>query len=203
MNIRFRLISIVTLSLLLGFSNATFAVPVKSLSLEVFKDGQQRFWEVSVNCESLTQPRVMLRPVDKDQWCSSEIATLCNKNKFSLSRQLCSDNFEQQLANFQRGESVSTVEADPIAVKPAVETAIEAVTGTVDSKAESATTVSTDRVAKLAASDSTIGQGQLASRENLVKEQMQIEEQRILIQQKRLELRRKELELQKRQLNAS
>ena len=49
----------------------------------------------------------------------------------------------------------------------------------------------------LAKSDST---AEPVSRSDLIKEQMQIEEQRILIEQKRLELRRQELSLQRQQL---
>jgi hypothetical protein len=174
----------------------TFAAPVDSMSLEVFKDGPQRFWEVSVVCEGQIHPRLMLRPVDKDQWCSSEIGSLCDENKFSLSRQLCSDNFNQQLVNHKEGRPVLTVKADPIDINPDIGDNVDtkqleplATTPTTNSPVNAGTPPSTSTIAPI----------QVVSKENLLKEQMQIEEQRILIEQKRLELRRKQLELQKRQ----
>jgi hypothetical protein len=166
------------------------------MSLEVFKDGPQRVWEVSVKCEGLEQARIMLRPVDNDQWCSDQIGSLCDKNKFSLSRQLCSDDFSQQLTNFKLGKPVSIVNTDPTNVKPVVEVNVGSERlEKMDAKAPKnvETQVSTPSPAP----------NLLVGKENLLKEQMQIEEQRILIEQKRLELRRKQLELQKRQLNAS
>jgi hypothetical protein len=191
------------LTAIIAFQSTSFAAPVKSMSLEVFKDGQQRFWEVSVVCQGITQPRVMLRPVDKDQWCSSEIGTLCDKNKFSLSRQICADDFSQQLANFNSGQPVSLIKADPVAVKSVdkdvAKKVVESAASQVNPKAAKETTIAPTAEVKVPAGQST----NVASKENLLKEQMQIEEQRILIEQKRLELRRKQLELQKRQLNAS
>jgi len=160
--------------------NLTSAAAVKSMSLEVFNDGATRFWEVSVSCEAVSQPRSMRRPINDEQWCSSDVKNLCHKNKFSLSRELCSDGFNQQIANLQ---SVKT--QAPSQTK--VETAPTPETAVVAPKASKATQVSS----------------QVVSRESLRKEQIQIEEQRILIRQKRLELRRRELSLQKRQLSVN
>lgn len=187
---------IISLHAMLSFPMATFAASVDSISLEVFKDGPQRFWEVSVKCKGLTQPRVMLRRVDSDQWCSSEISNVCNGNKFSLSRQLCRDDFSQQIANFKGGMSASIAKADQIDAKPAAEDSVES------EQLENPVTNAPTNV-ETPNSTSTEVPNQLVSKEDLQKEQMQIEEQRILIEQKRLELRRKQLELQKRQLNAS
>jgi hypothetical protein len=191
------------LSAIVSFQSATFAAPVKTMSLEVFKDGPQRFWEVSVVCQGVTQPRVMLRPVDKDQWCSSEIGTLCDKNKFSLSRQICADDFSQQLANFNSGQAVWLIKVDPVAVVPVdkdvARIVVEPATSQVNSTMAKETTIAPATEVKVLAGQPT----NVATKENLLKEQMQIEEQRILIEQKRLELRRKQIELQKRQLNAS
>jgi len=169
-----------TLTVLLTPSLA-MAAPVKSMSLEVFKDGAERSWEVSVNCESIDKPRLMSRPIDQDKWCSNDVKNLCDKNKFSLSRQLCDDNFGQQVAISKNAEPTDQVKIDEVAVE------VEKSPAKIVRSANKAIDTST----------------RVASREDLLKEQMQIEEQRILIQQKQIELRRRELSLQKRQLNAS
>lgn len=172
------------------------AAPVKSMSLEVFKDTETPFWEVSVSCENVATPRTMNKALDGVKWCSSEITAMCDENKFSLSRQLCGDNYDQQLADFKSGkplsleapiETTANVEAEPT---PTLKT--PTVVENTKPKVESQTREEL----------SSAGEA-VASRDNLLKEQMQIEEQRILIQQKRLELRRRELALQKRQLSAS
>lgn len=166
------------------------AAPVKTISLEVFKDTETPFWEVSVSCENVATPRTMSKPLDGAKWCSSEITTMCDENKFSLSRLLCSDNFDQNLVNFKNGEPLSLP----------VETASVKSEQTASEKTENAKPkVELKKLNNGVSSDVET----VASRDNLLKEQMQIEEQRILIQQKRLELRRRELALQKRQLSAS
>lgn len=166
------------------------AAPVKTISLEVFKDTEIPFWEVSVSCENVATPRTMNKALDGVKWCSSEITSMCDENKFSLSRQLCSDNFSQQLVDFKNGKPLSL----PI--------------DTASAKSEPTTTAKAPENAKPKVepkkpNELSSGVEAVASRDNLLKEQMQIEEQRILIQQKRLELRRRELALQKRQLSAS
>ena len=93
----------------------------------MFKDGPQRLWEVVVDCEAAVQARVMVRPIRNGQWCSFDIKTLCDKNKFSLSSQLCSNDFSRQLINFKSGRLVSSVKADPVSVEVA-EQAAEATT---------------------------------------------------------------------------
>ncbi len=199
MKIHFKLI-LTLLPAMLSFPITTLAAPVDSMSLEIFKDGPQRFWEVSVKCEGQTQPRVMLRPVDNDQWCSSEIGSLCDKNKFSLSRQLCSDNFSQQVANFKDGKPVSIVSAENVNIAPIVDAEVEP--EPLQNEVTNDVTKAPINIETQVSTPSRVP-NQLVSKENLLKEQMQIEEQRILIEQKRLELRRKQLELQKRQLSAS
>jgi len=173
------------------------ASPVKTISLEVFKDAKVPFWEVSVSCENVTSPRTMSKAIDGSQWCSTDIASMCNDNKFSLSRQLCNDNFSQQIVDFKNGKPLSQPDAETatIATKANNENApAELVSTTQKTGAKEQA-----KIANNANSDDDVVTG----RNNLLKEQMQIEEQRILIQQKRLELRRRELALQKRQLSAS
>lgn len=186
-------VSVIAIAMFASLPLIASAAPVKTISLEVFKDVETPFWEVSVSCDNLASPRTMNKALDGVKWCSSEIKSMCDENKFSLSRQLCSDSFSQQLANIQNGKSLSqpvvTTSAEPEAVAtdkaPAIVKNAEPTTGL--------------KKRNKAASDDGI----VASRNNLLKEQVQIEEQRILIQQKRLELRRRELTLQKRQLSAS
>ena len=170
-------------------ASQALAAPVESMSLETFKDGAQRFWEVTVKCEASSQARLMRRAVDGDQWCSSKLADLCDKNKFSLSRQLCSDNYTNQVAN--RENSNQLIDIIP---KPSVVQA-EKIVKTADVKPPAPISEKGPGVVS--------GFNRSTSREDLRKEQMQIEEQRILIEEKRLELRRKELDLQKQQLDAS
>ncbi len=184
-----------------GFAFAMFAslplvasaAPVKTISLEVFKDAETPFWEVSVSCENIATPRTMNKALDGVKWCSSEITALCDENKFSLSRQLCSDNYDQLLVDFQNGKPLSL---------PVVTANVEA-EPTTTAKAPADVQSSKPKAESQKSNDLSNDGEAIASRDNLLKEQMQIEEQRILIQQKRLELRRRELALQKRQLGAS
>lgn len=170
-----RLIQILLVFIASCCASLVEAAPVESMSLETFKDGPQRFWEVSVRCEAESQVRLMRRPVDEDQWCSSALATLCDKNKFSLSRQLCSDSYNAQIAKPQDNLRTSDLSTED--------------------KMLAATQTMTPPTSELAPS-------MAASREDLRKEQMQIEEQRILIDLKRLEIRRRELQLLRIQLEA-
>ena len=157
----------------------TSAAGVESISLETFKDGDERTWEVNVKCNSEVEPRIMRRAVGSDEWCSADIVNMCDKNKFSLSQQLCDDNFAQRLVNSQNSDSSQSNSVERLG----------------EQTSEQASTLLAGQ--GLAKSDST---AEPVSRSDLIKEQMQIEEQRILIEQKRLELRRQELSLQRQQL---
>jgi len=181
----------------LMFQSYASAAAIKSTSLEIFRDSQTPFWEVSISCEGASEPRIMMKLINGTQWCSTDITTLCNENKFSLSQQLCDNEFFQRVSDFKNGEplksSVNNTQSQ--GDKKAVEQIHQ--TPKVGIK-ENKSTVSNQNspVSALSAQDEI-------DRDSLLKEKMQIEEQRILIQQKRLELRRLELSLKKQQLSSS
>lgn len=171
-------------------SNAE-AAAVESMSLETFKDGPQRFWEVAVSCEGASQVRLMRRPVDGDQWCSGSLPTLCDQNKFSLSRQLC--NYEQVAKPQDKARTPDLGNETDLSTLQARQSApgSKGNKGTIPPITQPTATPTLE-----------LAPSQAVNREELRKEQMQIEEQRILIDQKRLEIRRRELQLQRIQLEA-
>lgn len=159
------------------------AAAVQSTSPEVFQDVDQGYWQVSIQCEGIETQKSMRRRIDQDQWCSTTEPNVCDDDKFSLSQRLCSDNFGTSTNNVNNSNSAL--------VDQNKQSAIGA--GTSVSK----NTV--DVISSLGGNTEVISVKQM-SREDLLKEQMLIEEQRILVKQKQLELRRRELSLQKRRL---
>ena len=187
MNIRLILFFMVFCSI--TWSGTALSAPVKSMSLEVFNDGETRFWEVLVSCETVEQPRSMRRSLDSDLWCSTDAKNLCDKNKFSLSRQLCNDNFSDQV-------TTQAVAAEtPFQTKLNTSADIQSASVAKDTETVAILSDSIDNNKEASYEGS--------SRESLLNEKLQIEEQSILIQQRRLELRRRELSLQKQQLNTN
>ena len=167
-----------------------YAATVESMSLEEFIEAEQSYWRVSVQCENVAQPRTIQKPIAGDTWCASDAPTVCNENKFTASRMVCADNFTQKVVN---GDSTKV---------------------SIDSAPNVDATLSSDTAAVEAASEPTVSsttapepieplmtEAKKLSKTDLLKEQNQIESQRILIQQKRLELQRRELELKKAQMN--
>ena len=188
-------------ALLLG--SQVSAAPVSSMSLEVFKEDDGRYWEVSVQCEGEAAPHLIRRSVESEQWCDAQNSAVCDTNKFSLSRTVCGETAEE--SNAAQAPAVATQQvpeqAAPEAQAP-VTTAPPTVAATTAPKntEPQATPESTAATPQVEAAPADAPAPKL-SRAELLKEQMQIEEQRILIQQKRLELQRKELELKKRQID--
>jgi len=192
---KLKLISTTLSTSVFFISNAIIAAPVNSTSLEIFKDAESPFWEVSVNCENAQNPRIITKDIQEDQWCSSDISTLCDSNKFLLSQKLCSDNFDQIAKAVKDGKPLEELRLENEAPKPPA------------SSEKQVSSISNENVNNKKSSSKVVKKVEPASprsviRENLIKEQIQIEEQRILIQQKRLELQRLELSLQKRQLDS-
>lgn len=189
------------------------AASVAKLSLENFIDAGKPYWEVNVTCTNSPLIRAMVRPIESETWCSADSSEYCDKNKYSLSRKLCNDNFTTSIASEQTSKTQSEVSNTTSSV---VTDSSKASKNTMSKpikrapiKLENAATLPEDnktnvkkdvanktQTAKVAAVEKTS-----ASREELLLEQVQIEEQRILVGQKKLELRRKELAIQKRQLN--
>jgi len=192
-----RAIMIVTCALTASQStNFALAAPIKSTSLEVFRDTEPPMWEVSVHCEGESKPRVMTKALDSEQWCSNDITGLCDENKFSLSQQLCDNSVNQSVSDFSKGNTAADndlkVESDTLRKH-------NDLIGTAEYKeAAKSVNINNGNIQTSAAPANTA-----IYRNNLLKEQIQIEEQRILIQQKRLELRNLELSLRKRQLSSN
>ena len=118
------------------------------------------------------------------QWCSTADSSLCDENKFTLSRLMCgSDEIVEATTEAQgTGE-----QAEPSGSEPQEESA------------QVATATESEAEPELAEAPAP-GIDVEALRTNLLKEQVQIEEQRILLEEKRIELAQRELEL-KRQLS--
>ena len=85
-----RKIQLILLTLILATNRSAFA-EVESMSLENFKNIEgERYWEVSVLCNGDSQEKLMKRIVGGNkQWCSTADSSLCDENKFTLSRLMC------------------------------------------------------------------------------------------------------------------
>jgi len=179
------------------FQSLASAAAIKSTSLEVFKDAQPPFWEVSISCEGVAKPRIMTRLLDSKFWCSTEIDKLCDENKFSLSQQLCDNNFDKRVSDFLNGKPLEERTEKNLNKDGKTPTQETGKVKNLDSKESVKTIKNNGNPKKITAIKNNV-----VDRDSLIKEQIQIEEQRILIQQKRIELRRLELSLQKRKLNS-
>ncbi|GHA16827.1 hypothetical protein GCM10008090_28090 [Arenicella chitinivorans] len=167
-----------------------YAAAVESMSLEKFIEAEQSYWHVSVKCENVEQPRSMQKPITGDNWCASDAPTVCNENKFTASRMVCADNFAQK---------VSDDESAPIVTDPVPKSAASAAPDTTKAETNSKPVAAPSPQPATTAPASI--EAKKLSETDLLKEQNQIESQRILIQQKRLELQRRELELKKAQMD--
>ena len=84
----------------------TFSLPISAfasvdmISLERTKViGFERYHEVSVRCDGDENSRAMRKKMRHgSNWCSVEVDGFCNKNKFSLARQICSHDQQSYLA---------------------------------------------------------------------------------------------------------
>jgi len=163
---------------------------VGSMSLEKFKrQGDKRYWEVKVKCIGDSQTKTMQRIVSgKKTWCSIDEPGLCNTNKFALSQLICRSNKTVAKDNAPSSEQLSQ---DSSAVE--ITEPIQANTQDVDG--------SKDLVQQVWTETESEQNDKEALKTNLMREQVQIEEQRILVEQKRLELVQRELALKKQQAN--
>ena len=180
-------------SLLLGslfIGTHAYAAAVESMSLEEFIEAEQSYWRVSVQCENVDQARTIQKPITGDTWCASDAPTVCNENKFTASRMVCADNFAQKVAG---GDTA------PVVTDPVPQTEFEAAPET--TKAETVSKPVAAPVTNPAPAEQKTTKSKKLSKTDLLKEQNQIESQRILIQQTRLELQRRELELKKAQMD--
>lgn len=159
------------------------AASVAKMSLEKFVDVASPYWHVDVTCSDRSDLRAMHRPIENEAWCAADAKELCDNNKYTLSTKLCDDS----LAN--NTVLASNAGKTQAAIKP-------------DLDSDSIVKISDSPLSKTA-NKPNVSVAKKVTREDLLNEQVQIEEQRILIGQKKLELRRQELALQKRQLNNS
>lgn len=171
-----RIVSSLALGMLLniGLANAE----VSSMSLESFNgSGDVKYWEVSVQCAGDPQERLMRRVVGKgNPWCSSDNTDLCNESKFALSGAICGAN------------TAVAVLKEETQVLDSADDVVQSAQGDESELAAQASQIALDM-----ALDPT----KEARRTALLREQVQIEEQRILIEQKRLELMQTELKLKR------
>ena len=65
------------------------AQEVKKMSSERFIDAEPPYWQVTINCGDGNDTKVIKRPIDLQEWCSSEQENLCDTSKESLSDKLC------------------------------------------------------------------------------------------------------------------
>lgn len=170
-----------------SFSSAN-AANVADMSLEKFIDVATPFWQVEVSCTNSKLKPIMTRPIESDVWCSLDVADLCDKNKYSLSRKLCDDSFTQQVGS-NGASSAKALESTTISESPESSNITSS-----KPKSNQAKTIASNKKSTTAAK---------ATREDLLFEQVQIEEQRILVDEKKLELRLKALDLQKNQLETT
>jgi hypothetical protein len=165
--------SIVALFAAAGITGAN-AASVAKMSLEKFVDVAPPYWQVDVTCGDSNAVRAMHRPIEDEAWCAADAKELCDINKYSLSRKLCDDSLTNvKLITTDASKTQATIKSQ--------------------TDSNNAPKASGSSLAKTASKKIT--------REALLNEQVQIEEQRILIGQKKLELRRQELTLQKSQLD--
>lgn len=184
--------SAIILISLAGISTHTHAEPVTSLSLEAFVETDSPYWEVSVKCESIDAPKLMRKPIQASLWCAVDDSTLCDEDKYALSRQMCGDTTASESA--QEEPSQESPSSSPAAAE--APEAREIITDdTTEASAVPEPVTNTETNAADQSSTTT-----LASRSQLMREKMQVEEQRILIEQRRIELQARELELKKQQI---
>ena len=167
-------------SLALGMLLISWAsnAEVSSMSLESFNgSGDVKYWEVSVQCVGDAREQLMRRVVGKgNPWCSSENTDLCNESKFALSEAICGAN--TAVAILKEESQVLDSASDVVQSGQGDESELAA-------------------QASQIALDMTLDPAKEARRTALLREQVQIEEQRILIEQKRLELMQTELKLKR------
>lgn len=187
---------LIALSLLFSFTSQANAASVEKLSLEKFIDTSSPYWQVEANCSGSDIPRAMKRPIDSDTWCSIDNNTSCDKNKYSLSRKLCDDSFNGKISN----SLADSNKVQPSKIK--IDDSRKVSNIPITKPDQLSKSINKAAVANKTPSIAPVSNGNI-TREELLIEQVQIEEQRILIDQKKLELRRKELELQKSRLNTN
>ncbi|WP_147251052.1 hypothetical protein [Arenicella xantha] len=157
---------------------------VDSMSLESFIEADAPYWEVSVVCENVDTPKLMRKPIAGNQWCSVESPSMCDENKYSISRQMCDDSSASAVADEAENSSAA---AAPKATEQV-------------SSEPAPAPVAADTTAPVEQSPKESVSTEPPTRAELMREQLQIEEQRILIEQKRLELQGLELELKKQNM---
>jgi len=154
------------------------AAKVRSLSREVKveKDGENLI-EVAVRCNGIKQARVITRIQGQDNWCFASNPDLCHSRKMRAARKVCSS-----ASSVTKAPETDTTE---VKTKPTP-------TPTPEKSTPVTNTPNVSQKAKVGPNGKT--------RAELMKEYIQIEEQRILVEQQKIELNKRELEIQKREL---
>lgn len=146
------------------------------LSAEEFKQyaPEEAYWVVSVDCEDGSDPRVVQRKTDGNEWCGKDVDGFCAATKKDAAEKVCSAEYSDALT--QRGQAAAESQRRAEAQRQA---AAEAARKRREDEARA--TASRQQAAE-------------AKRQNQIK----IDEQLLQIEQEKLSLRRQELELQRR-----
>ncbi len=180
----------------------TFVVQarVDSLSLEQFKDQNgERYWEVTAKCAKNNVEKTMKRIVGRgNPWCSIDNSKFCNKNKFTLSRALCSSANLSKNDVVQQSVTDTQATTQPNSKESGSSTAS---LGGADSKTSAAETSIVKTTPSQIVTPKSDRVDRSSKKNELLREQVQIEEQRIQIEQRRLQLVQIELDLKKQLLN--
>ncbi|GAA6137573.1 hypothetical protein NBRC116583_13200 [Arenicella sp. 4NH20-0111] len=155
-----------------GMASMSFQVNAITMSGEEFKEyaAEEAYWVVSVDCENGSDPRVIQRKTDGNQWCAKELDGYCFDSKDDASKEVCGEKYSsaaEELNAQAKDKAKREQEARDNERK----------------RREDAERAAAER--KRAADE---------KRQN----QISIDEQLLKIEQEKLSLRRQELELQRR-----
>ena len=191
------------------FFCTSFAVvaEVETMSLEHFKDvNGERYWEVTLKCSAESDEKVIKRTVGRgNPWCSVDNTSVCNENKFTLSRMLCptEGSIDTQIAKKPKNNDKVSSKVDLSPAKSAVADSNKTRPEVVSSASKNIKRSDSNNSSRQAVSSkpNVLGSSSSSTETELLREQVQIEEQRIQIEQRRLQLLQIELELKKQKLN--
>lgn len=156
----------------MGIATLSFQASAVTMSGEEFKEyaAEEAFWVVSVDCENGSEPRVIQRKTDGNQWCAKELDGYCYDTKAETGKEVCGEKYNSEFdqINQQVKEKAQKEQAARDAERK---------------RREAAAREATERK-----------RAEDAKRQN----QISIDEQLLKIEQEKLSLRRQELDLQRR-----
>ncbi len=143
-----------------------------TLSSEEFTEyaSEEAYWVVSVNCDDGSDPRIIQRKTDGNQWCGKEVEGYCFNAKAETAEKVCSADYSDSLATAKRAEQ--------------------------ERERQEQANRQAEQERRQAQAQAALAQQQAAEAER--QKQIDIDEQLLQIEQEKLSLRRQELELQRR-----